>query len=41
MAAVTVHSDFGAHGNKVCNCFYFYPIYEVLVLDGMILGFGN
>ena len=27
MAAVTVHSDFGAHENKVCHCFYFFPTY--------------
>ena len=25
MAAVTVHSDFGAHENKVCQCFHFPP----------------
>ena len=25
--AVTVHSDFGAQDNKVCHCFYFFPIY--------------
>ena len=23
MAAVTMHSDFGAQENKVCHCFYF------------------
>ena len=27
MAAVTVHSDFGAQENKVCHCFHFFPIY--------------
>ena len=27
MASVTVHSDFGAHENKVCHCFYFFPTY--------------
>ena len=27
MASVTVCSDFGAHENKVCYCFYFFPIY--------------
>ena len=27
MAAVTVCSDFGAQKNKVCNCFYCFPIY--------------
>ena len=24
MAAVTVHSDFGAQENKICHCFYFF-----------------
>ena len=27
MASVTVCSDFGAYENKVCHCFYFFPIY--------------
>ena len=27
MAAVTTHSNFGAHENKVCNCFHCFPIY--------------
>ena len=27
VAAVTVHSDFGAQENKVCHCFHFSPIY--------------
>ena len=27
MAAVTVHSDFGARENKVCYCFHCFPIY--------------
>ena len=27
MAAVTVHSDFGAQENKICHCFHFFPIY--------------
>ena len=27
MAAVTVHSDFGAQENKVCHCFHCFPIY--------------
>ena len=27
MAAVTVHSDFGAPRNKVCHCFHFFSIY--------------
>ena len=24
MAAVTVHSDFGAQENKICHCFHFW-----------------
>ena len=27
MAAVTVHSDFGAQENKVCHCFHCFPMY--------------
>ena len=27
MAAVTIHSDFGAQENKICHCFQFSPIY--------------
>ena len=27
MAAVTVHSDFGAQENKICHCFNYLPIY--------------
>ena len=27
MAAVTIHSDFGAQENKFCHCFHFSPIY--------------
>ena len=27
MAAVTIHSDFGAQENKVCHCFHCFPIY--------------
>ena len=27
MAAVTVHSDFGAQENKVCHCFHCFPFY--------------
>ena len=27
MAAVTVHSDFGAQENKICHCFHFFPFY--------------
>ena len=25
IAAVTIHSDFGTQGNKVCHCFHFCP----------------
>ena len=25
MAAVTIHSDFGAQENKICHCFHFFP----------------
>ena len=25
VAAVTVHSDFGAQENKICHCFHFFP----------------
>ena len=28
MAAVTIHSDFGAQENKVCHCFHYFPIYS-------------
>ena len=27
LAAVTICSDFGAQGNKVCHCFHFFPFY--------------
>ena len=27
MAAVTVHSDFGAQENEICHCFHFLPFY--------------
>ena len=27
VAAVTIHSDFGAQKNKICHCFHFFPIY--------------
>ena len=27
IAAVTIHSDFGAQENKVCHCFHCFPIY--------------
>ena len=25
LAAVTIHSDFGAQENKICHCFHFFP----------------
>ena len=27
MAAITIHSDFGAQENKICHCFQFFPFY--------------
>ena len=27
MAAVTIYSDFGAQGEKICHCLYFFPFY--------------
>ena len=27
MAAVTIHSDFGAQENKICHCFHFFSFY--------------
>ena len=27
MAAVTVHSDFGAREKKICHYFHFFPFY--------------
>ena len=41
MAAITIHSDFGAQNNTVCHCFHCFPIYlhEVMELDAMILVF--
>ena len=27
MAAVTIHSNFGAQENEICHCFHFFPIY--------------
>ena len=39
MSAVTIHSDFGAHKNKICHSFHFSPFIcqEVMRLDDMIL----
>ena len=41
MSVVTVHSDFGVQENKICQCFYFFPIYFPWVMgpDTMILVF--
>jgi len=41
MAAVIVHSDFGAQENKVCHHFHYFPFicHEVMGSDAMILGF--
>ena len=42
VAAVTVHSDFGAQENKICHCFIFFPptpCHEVMGQDAMILVF--
>ena len=41
IAAVTVHSDFGAQENKIYHCFHFSPCicHEVMGLDAMILVF--
>ena len=41
VAAVTLHSDFGAQENKICHCFHFFPIYLPLMmgLDATILVF--
>ena len=30
MAAVTIHSDFEAQENKICNCFHLLPFYLLL-----------
>ena len=41
MAAVTIHSDFGAQENTISHCFYFPPsiCHEVMGPDAMILVF--
>ena len=43
MAAVTVHSDFEAHENKICHCFTFPSsiCHEVMETDAMILKFSE
>ena len=38
MATVNICSDFGAQENKVCHCFYSFPIcHEVMKPDAIIL----
>ena len=41
MAAVIIHSDFGAQEKKICHCVLFLPIYlpEVMGPDAMIFIF--
>ena len=41
IAAVTICRDLGVQENKVCHCFYFFPIvcHEVMGLGVMILDF--
>ena len=41
LAAVTICSDFGAQGNKVCHCFHCSPsiCHKVIGLDAMLLAF--
>jgi len=41
MAAVTVHSDFGAKKSKICHCFHFSSsiCHEVMGLGAIILVF--
>ena len=43
MAAVTIHSDFGAQENKVCHCFHCFPIYlpwsDEWILNSWMLNF--
>ena len=45
VAAVKVHSDFGAQEKKICHCFHFYLIYtpRIVGLDAMNIegGFVN
>ena len=35
MAAVTIHSDFGAQENKICHCFYFFLLFAMKWWDWM------
>ena len=39
IAAVTFHSEFGVQENKICHCFQFFPIYEMMELNAVILVF--
>ena len=41
MAAVTIHSDFGAPENKICHCFHFFPsiCHDVMEPDAMVFVF--
>ena len=41
VAAINIHSDFGAQENKVCHCFHCFPIiyHEVMGPDAMTLVF--
>ena len=41
MAAIIIHSDFGAQENKICHCFYFSStiFHEVMEPDAIILMF--
>ena len=43
MAAVTIHSDFGAKENKVCHYFHYSPsiFHKVMGPDAMIFVFLN
>ena len=37
MAAVTIHSDFGAHEKEICHCYHFFPICHKISIDLKIL----
>ena len=39
MAAVTIHSEFGAQENKICHHFHMAICHEVMEQDAMILVF--
>ena len=42
VAAVNIHSDFGAQENKICHCLHFSPSiwHEVIGLDAMMFVFS-